>query len=524
MQDCDRASGQDLGSPEKHLAAQVFFCPDPPSNANTRSATMTVPSFPKGFLWGGAIAANQAEGGWNEGGKGLSVSDLTRGGLHSGKIDPAIDSAAYYPSHEAIDFYHRYPEDVALFAEMGFTCLRTSIAWSRIFPKGDETEPNEAGLAFYDRLFDELLAKGIEPVVTLSHYETPLHLVRAYGGWANRALIGFFERYARTVFARYAGKVRYWMGFNEVNFASVMPLAAAALELPPGLAPAESQSRIYQAVHHIFVASALAAKACHELVPDGQLGCMLQLGGIYPATCKPEDVFAAMQVRRRTLFYSDVLLRGEYPNFIWRLFSEAGIEIDIADGDLDVIRSNTADYLGFSYYFTTTFSADMPVLGHTGGIDGKENPYLAKSDWGWPIDPKGLRYVCNEVWDRYRKPLFVVENGLGAVDVVAPDGAIKDDYRIAYLDAHVRELAEALADGCQVIGYTWWGPIDIVSAGTGEMKKRYGFIHVDKDNDGVGTLERRRKASFHHYKAVIASNGACLLGDGGTRGEDRHSR
>lgn len=473
---------------------------------------MTALSFPKDFLWGGAIAANQAEGGWNEGGKGLSLSDLTRGGLLHGKIDPAVDPAAYYPSHQAIDFYHRYPDDIALLAEMGLKCFRTSIAWSRIFPKGDELEPNEGGLAYYDRLFDELLKHGIQPVVTLSHYETPVHLIRAYGGWTNRKLIAFFERYVRVVFQRFGGKVGHFMGFNEINMASVIPLAAAAIEIPDGISEAEKQTMIFQATHHMFVASALAAKACRELAPKAKFGCMLQMGGIYPATCKPDDVFATMQVRRRTLLYSDVLLRGEYPNYAWRLFEEAGIKLEIADGDLALLKAYPAEFFGFSYYSTTTFTADLPVMGHTGGIDGIDNPHLVKSDWGWAIDPKGLRYVCNELWDRYQKPLFIVENGLGAVDVVKEDGTVEDDYRIAYLDSHLREIAEAIADGCEVIGYTWWGIIDLVSAGTGEMKKRYGFIHVDRDNDGNGTLTRRRKKSFGHYKAVIASNGATILG------------
>jgi 6-phospho-beta-glucosidase len=472
---------------------------------------MTAPNFPKNFLWGGAIAANQAEGGWNEGGKGLSLSDLVRGGLLHGKIDAEVDPALFYPAHEAIDFYHRYAEDIALFAEMGFKVFRLSIAWSRIFPRGDEEEPNEAGLAFYDRVFAELAKHGIEPLVTLSHYETPLHLIRTYGGWTNRKLIAYFDRYARAVLKRYAGKVRYFLGFNEMNMASVIPLAAAAIELPEAIGEAEKQTRIFQAAHHMFVASALAAKACRELAPEAKMGCMLQMGGIYPATCKPEDVFATMQVRRRTLMFSDVLLRGEYPNYAWRLFAEAGVKVEITGRDLDLIKENPADFFAFSYYSTTTFAADMPVMGHTGGIDGIDNPYLKKSEWGWTIDPAGLRTVCNELWDRYQKPLFIVENGLGAVDVVKPDGTIDDDYRIAYLDDHVRAMGEAIADGCDILGYTWWGPIDLVSAGTGEMKKRYGFIHVDRDNDGKGTLERRRKKSFHHYKDVIASNGASVL-------------
>lgn len=471
---------------------------------------MTTPRFPADFLWGGAIAANQAEGAWNEDGKGVALPDVVRGGILKGAVDPEIDPSKYYAAHQAIDFYHRYKGDVALFAEMGFKCLRTSISWARIFPNGDDAEPNEAGLAFYDRLFDELRAKGIEPVITLSHYETPLKLVRQYGGWTNRALIGFFERYVRTVMTRYAAKVKHWMGFNEINFAPYIPLAAAALDLPAGLPEDKRLSLIFQASHNMFVASALAAKARRELIPDGRMGAMLNLGGIYPATCAPDDVFAAMQMRRRTLLYSDVLMRGAYPAYAKRLFAEHGIVIDIAKGDLELLAAYPCDFLGFSYYCTSVVGANIPVMGDTSGIMGQENPYLDKTEWGWPIDAKGLRTVCNEVFDRYGKPLFIVENGYGGHDEIAPDGTISDDARIAYLESHVRELGEAIADGCAVIGYTWWGPIDIVSAGTGEMRKRYGFIHVDKDNDGQGTLNRRRKKSFERYRAIIAANGANL--------------
>lgn len=472
---------------------------------------MTELRFPAGFLWGGAIAANQAEGAWNEDGKGPAIADVIRGGIVAGAPDQEIDPAKYYPSHQAIDFYHRYKEDLDLFGEMGFKCLRTSIAWSRIFPKGDETEPNEAGLAYYDSLFDEMRANGMEPVVTLSHYETPLHLVRQYGGWSNRALIGFFERYVTVVLKRYASKVRWWMGFNEINLAPLIPLAAAALELPAGLTDSEKLSRTYQAAHNMFVASALATKTCHELAPGAQMGAMLNLGGVYPATCEPDDVFAAMQARRRALFFSDVLMRGAYPNYTKRLFDEHGITIEIADGDLDLIARHPADYLAFSYYSTSNFRAGMAILGSTGGIRGEHNPHLEKTAWGWTIDPKGLRYVCNEISDRYGKPMFIVENGYGGHDEIDANGEIHDDARIAYLEAHVRELAEALADGCPVLGYTWWGPIDIVSAGTGEMRKRYGFVYVDKDNEGKGTLERRRKKSFGRYSEIISTNGACVV-------------
>lgn len=470
-------------------------------------------SFPDGFLWGGAIAANQDEGAWNEDGKGVAIADVVRGGLISGVADAAVDPTRYFASHEAVDFYHRFREDVALFHEMGFKCLRTSIAWTRIFPNGDDTEPNEAGLAFYDQLFDELRARGIEPVVTLSHYETPLHLVDVYDGWSNRKLIHFFERFARVVMTHYAAKVRYWMGFNEINNAHAIPLAAAAIRLTEAMTPSERLQRIYQASHHMFVASALAAKACHELVPGGQMGAMLSLSGVYPNTCASEDVFATYQLRRRSLFFSDVLMRGAYPGYAKRIFAEYGVTLAMEPNDLDLIRANTCDYLAFSYYRTVTFKAGMPYLGNTGGIVGFDNPYLEKTEWGWPIDPLGFCYVCNELWDRYGKPLFVVENGYGGHDEPGPDGMINDPARIDYLDAHLRALAGAVADGCEIIGYTWWGPIDIVSAGTGEMRKRYGFIYVDKDNEGHSTLARRRKASFHHCQHVIATNGHCILED-----------
>ena len=465
-------------------------------------------AFPDAFLWGGAIAANQAEGAWNEDGKGPSIADVVQGGFAEGHYHSAVQPGTYYASHEAVDFYHHFEEDIAEFAAMGFKCFRTSIAWSRIFPNGDETEPNEAGLAFYDRLFDCLISHGIEPVVTLSHYETPLHLVNAYGGWLDRRLIGFFERYCQTVFTRYADKVKIWMGFNEMNNAHTMPYAAAALRLVKGLAPDEVARRIYQASHHMFVASAIAARLCHEIVPGGRIGAMLSLSGIYPASCHPEDVFTAMQMRRRSLFYGDVLLRGAYPGFARRIFADHDIELKMEEGDLDLIAGYPCDYLAFSYYRTTTFKAGTPIVGHTGGLLGIENPYLEKTEWGWQIDPLGFRYVCNELWDRYNKPLFVVENGLGGEDDIAVDGSINDTARIDYLEKHVRMLSEAIADGCDIMGYTWWGPIDIVSAGTGEMRKRYGFIHVDRDNQGNGTMKRRRKASFYRYRDIIASNGA----------------
>lgn len=460
-------------------------------------------SFPKGFLWGGAIAANQAEGAYLEDGKGISIADVMPNGLIKGMQEESDNINLY---HQAVDFYHYYKEDIALFAEMGFKSFRTSIAWSRIFPKGDEVEPNEKGLKFYDQLFAELLKHGIEPVVTLSHYEMPLHLLKQYGGWRNRKVIEFYTRYCQVVFNRYKDKVKYWLGFNEINNVHTIPTAAGGILLH------DNENRlqaIYQTSHHLFVASAIATKLCHEIIPDSKMGAMLSLSGVYPNTCHPDDVFETYELRRRSLFYSDVLLRGHYPNYIHKIWDEHHVKIQMEDNDIEIIKSHTADYLGFSFYRTTTHKAGTPILGNTGGVIGTPNPYLKSSPWGWQIDSKGLRYVCNELYDRYQKPLFIVENGFGTNDEIV-DGEINDEYRIDYVKAHLQEMKNAVLDGVDLMGYTYWGPIDIVSAGTGEMKKRYGFIYVDRDNEGKGTMKRFKKKSFDWYRKVIETNGAVL--------------
>lgn len=463
--------------------------------------------FPEDFLWGGAIAANQAEGAYLTDGKGLSVADILPVGKERfAGLKLEIRAGVFYPSHDAIDFYHTYKEDIALLAELGLKCFRTSIAWSRIFPNGDEQEPNEKGLQFYEEMFQTLQSYGIEPIITLSHFETPLHLVTAYGGWKNRKLIDFFAHYCQVVFQRYQGLVTHWMTFNEINHAHTLPLLAA------GIIPDETSERtklqdIYQASHHMFVASAKAVLLAHEIDPNNQVGCMLSLSPIYPATCKPQDVFAANELRRRSLFYSDVQIRGAYPAYFQRIITEQKLNLTILAEDLIIIKKGTCDYLGFSFYRSSLHEAGMKILGNTGGLLGKKNPYLEETPWGWPIDPLALRYVCNELTDRYQIPLFIVENGIGLYDSINNKGEIIDEKRMAYLKEHVEMMAEAIKDGCQLIGYTWWGPLDIVSAGTGEMEKRYGFIYVDKQNDGSGTLKRRKKASFNYYQQIIASNG-----------------
>ncbi|WP_105687538.1 glycoside hydrolase family 1 protein [Cronobacter dublinensis] len=460
-------------------------------------------TFPDGFLWGGAIAANQVEGAYLTAGKGLSTSDVQPQGILGPVVERVPGDSGI--KDVAIDFYHRYPEDIALFAEMGFSCLRVSIAWTRIFPNGDEREPNEAGLAFYDRLFDELAAHNITPLVTLSHYEMPWGLVTQYGGWGNRETIAFFERYTRTVFTRYQHKVKRWLTFNEINMSLHAPMTGV------GLPEDSSQAQIYQAIHHQLVASALAVKACHEIIPDAKIGNMLLGGLMYPLSCKPDDVFAALQENRTWQFFGDVQCRGAYPGYMLRWFRDNHITLNITEEDRAALRS-TVDFISFSYYMTGCVTTDEALNQQARGniLNMVPNPHLQSSEWGWQIDPVGLRTLLNVLWDRYQKPLFIVENGLGAKDRVEADGSINDDYRIDYLNDHLVQVREAIDDGVEVMGYTSWGPIDLVSASKAELSKRYGFIYVDRHDDGSGTLARRRKKSFAWYKAVIASNGASL--------------
>ncbi|EPH92852.1 glycoside hydrolase family 1 protein [Enterococcus sp. AZ154] len=482
--------------------------------------------FPKDFLWGGATAANQVEGGSGIDGKGLSVSDVYLFDSSMPKerwtdqwhmmthqqVAEAQDpnSTKYYPKRQGIDFYHQFKEDIRLFAEMGFKAYRMSIAWTRIFPKGNEVEPNEAGLAFYDAVFDECLKYGIEPVVSLSHYEMPLYLVTEYGGWPNRQVIDFYVRFAKTVIERYQKKVKYWVTFNEINCVKHHPYVSVGI-IEEGHPNIEQEK--YQGAHHQFVASAIVTDYCHRLIPDAKVGCMISYQLLTPYSCDPDDVQKTVESQRTSLFFSDVQARGYYPAYANRMFEEKGVELVIEPGDLEVIRENPVDFVSFSYYMSSAVSAHPERLESavgnliTGGI---KNPYLPSSKWGWQIDPKGLRTALNQLYDRYQKPLFIAENGLGAEDVVNEDGTIDDFYRIDYLRQHIEQINEALHDGVEVFGYTAWGCIDIISASTSQMSKRYGFIYVDQDDEGNGTKKRIKKASFDWYKKVIVSNGATL--------------
>lgn len=494
---------------------------------------MTKTQFPKQFLWGGATAANQYEGGYREGGKGLNTSDVMTNGSHTvarrvtwrspktgetgstgmgfgaamelpeGAILDVIDGE-YYPSHVATDFYHHYKEDIALFAEMGFKCFRLSINWARIFPNGDDKEPNQAGIDFYHAVFDECRKYKIEPLVTISHYETPLNLTNKYGGWLNRRVVDFYVNLCRVLFTEYKDKVKYWMTFNEINLMAMAPYMGG------GLIKSDEQSKA-QAAHHQFVASAHAVQLARELSPNAKLGMMLAYGVTYGETCNPKDQLAVMEGSHWSHFYSDVQCRGKYPTYKLKEYERQGVHVEMEDGDLELLEDGTVSFIGFSYYSTHVASTAKEADQAGNFTMGVKNPYLEANAWGWQIDPIGLRIALNTLWERYELPLWVVENGLGYEDKLEKDGSIHDDYRIAYMRGHIEAMSDAInKDGVALIGYTPWGCIDLVSAGTGEMRKRYGMIYVDRDDAGQGSLERRRKDSFYWYQKVIQSNGEDL--------------
>lgn len=474
---------------------------------------------PDNFLWGGAVAAHQLEGGWKEGGKGPNVCDVLTAGAHGvpRRITDGIVPGERYPNHDGVDFYHRYKEDIALLAEMGFKCFRTSIAWARIFPRGDEAEPNEEGLRFYDAVFEELHKYGIEPVITLSHFEMPLHLAKAYGGWANRKMIDFFVKFATVCFRRYKGKVRYWMTFNEINNQmnirnDLFAWTNSGIVLSEHENPEET---MYQAAHHELVASALAVRIGHEIDPENRIGCMVAMIPIYPYSCRPEDMLLSVQEMHMRYFFTDIHCRGHYPRYAEKMFAQKGYHIRMEPQDAEILANGTVDYIGFSYYMSNVVNSqvekDLSSRIAASSPYTVPNPYLKTTEWGWTIDPVGLRYALNVLYERYEKPLFIVENGFGAVDKLEPDKTCHDPARIAYLRAHIEQMKKAVEeDGVELMGYTPWGCIDLVSFTTGEMKKRYGFLYVDRNDDGTGDYVRYRKDSFYWYKTVIATNGETL--------------
>ncbi|UUX33774.1 glycoside hydrolase family 1 protein [Fundicoccus culcitae] len=482
--------------------------------------------FPEGFLWGGATAANQIEGAWNEDGKGMTIQDclpfrevghddFTKQFEFTSKdLEEALVAGpeANYPKRRGIDHYHRYKEDIALFAELGMKVYRLSISWSRIYTHPEDAEPNQAGIDFYLDLFKELKKHNIEPLVTISHYDPPLALTQEYQGWYSRECVDLFVKYAKTCFEYFGDYVKYWVTFNEVDAMERHPVTSGGLiedrftDIPFDLV-------IYQAMHHQMIASAKAVKLCHEMLPDAKIGCMMTKLAFYAYTCKPEDNLATQQRMRPIYRYVDIQVFGEYPKYLLNELSKKGYTIQMEADDEAVLKEGKVDFVSFSYYMTSTMAADIEGLEMAPGntVNGVKNPYIPSSEWGWQIDPIGLRISLVELHDRYRIPLFIVENGLGARDTVTEDGKIHDSYRIDYLKEHVKAMSDAInEDGVELFGYTWWGCIDLISESTREMTKRYGFIYVDADNYGNGTYNRTRKDSFYYYQQVIASNGTDL--------------
>lgn len=483
--------------------------------------------FPDNFLWGGAIAANQCEGAWNEDGKGMSVADVAMFKPNVDKKDYVsqwhidmddirkareTDDVVYYPKRHGVDFYHHYEEDIALFAEMGFKTLRLSIAWTRLFPNGDEEKPNEKGLLFYENVFKCLRKHNIEPLVTLSHYEMPLYLVENYEGWASREVVDMFVKFATTCFERYKDLVKYWLTFNEIDSVFRHPFTTVGIVEDNYASKNEAEEAVYKALHHQLVASALVTKYAREIIPGAQIGCMVTKTLTYPETCNPEDIYLAMMDNRTNNLYTDVQVRGKYPLWIKKLWEDKGFEIPILEGDEEILAAHTVDFISFSYYMSMVQSIHAEKREKVGGnlTTGVKNPYLSTSEWGWQIDPKGLEISLIDLYDRYQKPLWIVENGLGYNDVVNEDGTIEDDYRINYFADHFKAIGHAIENGVEVMGYTSWGCIDIVSASTSQMSKRYGFIYVDVDDYNKGTYKRLKKKSFDWYKKVIETNGEIL--------------
>ncbi|MDU5108823.1 MAG: glycoside hydrolase family 1 protein [Clostridium sp.] len=480
---------------------------------------MNLPNkFPKNFLWGGAVAACQCEGAYDVDGRGLSTSDIHEYNKHlnraciekegGGKLEDIkrkmADTEGYYPKRYGIDFYHTFKSDLALMKELGLKAFRTSISWSRIFPKGDELTPNEKGLKFYDDLIDEIIKNDMEPIITMSHYDIPLHLVTEYGGFGNKKMIEFFVRYGEVLLNRYKGKVKYWIVCNQVNLLPTVQFGSLGIYDDQ----AENMEELmYQAVHNQFVAGAKIVELARKIDPNAQMGTMVADGTLYPASCKPNDVVLAMKKNRMQYYFTDVQLRGEYPIFALRYFNENNIDLKIEEGDLDLLKNNTMDYLAISYYSSSIVDSTKDTMAP---FKNSLNPNLEPTPWEWRMDPLGFYNSLSQYWDRYQKPLMIAENGFGALDVVEEDGSIHDPYRIDFLKKHIEQLKECIMDGVDIIAYLSWGPIDIVSSSSAEMTKRYGYIYVDIDDLGKGTRKRSKKDSFYWYKQVIDSNGEIL--------------
>lgn len=472
--------------------------------------------FPTEFLWGGATAANQCEGAYDEDERGLASVDVIPYGEDRFKVARGeikmleCDDSHLYPAHYGIDFYHRYKEDIKLFADMGLKCFRFSIAWTRVIPDGDG-EVCDKGLDFYEAVVDECLKYGIEPLITINHFDAPINLINKFGGWKDARMIDAFLKLCEALFKRLGNKVKYWLTFNEINMLLHLPFMGAGILFEEG---EEKNQVLYTAAHHELLASAKAVIMAHKMMPDAMVGCMLAAGQFYPFSCNPDDVYKGMEADRDNYFFTDVQARGEYPVWALKRMEKANVKLTISEEDKKILKEGTVDFISFSYYSSRCVSADPEVCKNyakgNAVFASVKNPYLKASEWGWQIDPLGLRITCNTLYDRYNKPLFIVENGLGAKDIIE-DGKIHDTYRIDYMREHIKAMNAVInEDGIPLLGCTFWGIIDLVSASTGEMSKRYGMIYVDLDDKGEGTYNRLKKDSFYWYQKVIKTLGEDL--------------
>ncbi|WP_196592654.1 family 1 glycosylhydrolase [Pectinatus sottacetonis] len=489
-------------------------------------------NFPKEFLWGGATAADQYEGAFNADGKSLSVSDILplSGNGRKWALEHPLEAAkkdyGFYPARESVDGYNHWEEDLELFADMGFSVYRMSVSWPRIFPEYGMDEANESGLEFYDKVIDKARKLGMDIIMTIDHFDTPLWATKNFNGWVDRKMIAEYVKLAQTLFNRYKDKIKYWITFNEINALLNYPLFAGGIDISK--CENSLQAR-YQAAHHQLVASAEVVKSGHKTNPKFKIGSMIAGVVNYPNTPYPLDALEAQETTRRSYFFPDIQARGYYPLYAKKFFEKNNIIIAAEAGDAEILKEGTVDFVSFSYYSSSNISTDTKIKNrktagnfsarsshNDGGVvtwdssNAVINPYLESSEWGWAIDPVGLRYLLNDLYDRYQKPLMVVENGLGERDEVTSDGKIHDTYRIKYMREHIEQMGLAIEDGIELLGYTTWGPIDIIANSTGEMSKRYGFIYVDRQDNGKGTNKRIKKDSFYWYKKVIESNGANL--------------
>lgn len=481
-------------------------------------------SFPEDFLWGGATSAAQFEGGYQEGGRGLSHLDYVKflgkdsaEGSKTHWLTPEVyqynkdhEDEFFFPFRKGSDFYHHYKEDIALLAEMGFKCFRLSVSWSRLFPTGMEDTPLEAGVQFYHDVFQECLKYQIEPLVTMLHYEVPAYITENLNGWESRKTIDHFVRYTKFLIDEYKDEVKYWITFNEINM--IMNCSYLGGGLFTEKSELDEDSCVFTSLHHMLIASARTVKYFHEHHKNGMIGLMIARLQNYAYTCSPKDVLAAQAQNRFNYFPLDIAVKGRYPKFILNYFEERNIRIDLSEEDRKILSEGTIDFTAISYYHTGVISADEDKKEDIGLLIRKlSNPHIGKTAWGWGIDPDGLRITLNEMNDRYGLPVFIVENGMGAYEELDENHEIHDDYRIAYLKAHIEAIRDAILDGAEVLGYTPWGCIDLCSCSYASMSKRYGFIYVDADDLGRGSYARYRKDSFYWYQKVIRTNGEDLF-------------